>query len=163
MKTNEFIQTCLNATWIGQKIKLSEIILQIDELRKLHVRFQHQAEYFIVDPNSFEREEEKLKIRNTAEEIKQFAIEHNIQTNFEKFGSDHTSFRNKFKDTKQFVRYFYENVEITNLIVFVEKKVERKTKRQITKQTIAELHFDSDFSVLDENNVDINKIPGIDL
>lgn len=162
MKTNDFIQCALNASYIGRQIRLSDIIVQIDTLRKLHIRFQTQAEYFLIDAFSFEKQDEKLKIKNTAEEIKQFADEHKIQTNFEKFGEQYASFRERFKDKKQFVRYFYKNVEITNLIVFVEKKREVKIK-QSAKQLLAKLHIDADFSIRDSNGVDINTIPGVDL
>lgn len=162
MKTNEFIQTINAAIYLtSRNVKLNSIILQIDTLRKLHVRFQSQCEYLLLDNVSFDNTQERQKIKNCALEIKEFANENNIVVVFEKFGIDYVEFSKKFRAEKSFASYWYKNVEITNLIVFVEKKrVKYKNKRI---EAISELSLETHFQVFDENGVDINKIDGIDL
>lgn len=162
MKTSEFIQTISVASYLtSRNIKLSDIVLQIDTLRKLHVRLQSQCEYLLLDNVSFDNALEKEKIKNTAREIREFANENNIVVVFEKFGVDYIEFSKRFRADKKFASYHYKNIEITNLIVFIEKKKIKYRNKKI--EAISELSLETDFVVLDENGVDINKISGVDL
>lgn len=162
MKTSEFIQTINASIYLtSRNLKINNVILQIDTLRKLHVRLQSQCEYLLLDNVSFDNELEKEKIKNTAREIREFANENNIVVVFEKFGVDYIEFSKRFRTDKKFASYWYKNIEITNLIVFIERKKKKFKNKRI--EAISELSLESDFVVMDENGVDINKIPGIDL
>lgn len=162
MKTSEFIQTVNASAFLtSRNVKLNSIIFEIDTLRKLHVRLQSQCEYLLIDNVSFDNTNEKEKIKNTAREIKEFANEKNIVVVFEKFGDDYVSFSKKFRSDKKFASYWYKNVEITNLIVFIEKKKIKYRNKKI--EAIATLNLESDFEVLNERGENINKIPGYDL
>lgn len=162
MKTSEFIQTVNASIYLTTRnINFKSIISQIDTLRKLHVRLQSQCEYLLLDNISFQNNNEREKIKNTAREIKEFANEHNIVVVFEKLGDDYVEFNKRFRDEKKFTSYHYKNIEITNLIVYVEKKKKKYKNKKI--EAIASFNLESNFVVLDKNGNDINKIPGVDL
>lgn len=163
MKTSEFIQTVNVASYLtSRNLKLSDIVLQIDVLRKLHVRLQNDLQYLLLAPDSvYDDENEKMKIRNCAEEIKQFANENNIQVNFIKLPKTQIEFSKQFRDEKKFVSYYYKHHDVTNLIVFIEKKKIKYRNKKI--EAIATLNLENDFVVLDKNGVNINKIDGVDL
>lgn len=160
MKTKQFIQTVNTVAYLtSRNLKLSDIIFKIDTLRKLHVRLQSMCEYLLNDPMSFESEHERDKIKKCAIEIREFAIESKIIVMFEKFGNDYIEFSKKFRNEKKFTSYWYKNIEITDLIVFVEKKRIKYKNKKI--ESIAESSLDVvDLVILDENGVDINKING---
>lgn len=150
---------------MSKQININEIVLQIDALRKLHVRFQNMCEYILLDSNSFENTIEREKIKKCAIEIREHANEYKIQTHFEKFGDDWVTFSKTFRDEKRFATYYYKNVDITNLIVFVEKRKIAKTKTSETIDALQQtnLEFENDFIVNDENGNNINVINGVDL
>lgn len=153
---------------MSKHININEIVLQIDALRKLHVRFQNMCEYMLISPNSFDDEIEREKIKKCAIEIREYANEYKIQTHFEKFGGDWSTFSKTFRDEKRFATYWYKNVEITNLIVFVEKRVSTRSTTKKKNETIdalqqTNLELENDFIVLNENNENINVIKGVDL
>lgn len=164
MKTNEYIQT-INATLkISKHVSnLYDITQQIDMLRRLHVRLQTKLEYLLCDPTSFESNDEREKIKSIAIELREYANEYKIQINFEKLGNDYIEFSKQFRDEKQFAKYYYDNIDITQLIVFVEKR-KQKTKNE-TIETLQQntLTLENDFVVNDEHGNNINIIKDIDL
>jgi len=163
MKTSEFIQVINATTHISRHIKINDIVLQIDTLRKLHVRLQNACEYLLLDPNSFENTIEREKIKKCAIEIREFANEYKIQVNFEKLGNDWASFSKQHRDEKQFAKYHYNNIDITNLIVFVEKRKQKPKSKPVEALQQSNFELENDFVVLDENGNDLNKISGVDL
>lgn len=163
MKTNEFIQT-INATiYLSGKIDLREIYLQIDQLRKLHVRLQKRLEDMLSFPPSYEDEKEKHLVRATAQEIREFATEYKIIVQFFKLPTDYLDFSKQFRDNKIFATYWYKNVEVTNLIVYHDTKTIRKQLNKNVEQ-LKEIVFDpneENFKILDENGKDLNEFPGL--
>lgn len=162
MKTNEFIQTINATSYISRFIKISDVVLQINELRKLHVRLQTKLEYLLLDPFQYENKSEREKIKSIAIEIKQFANENDIQINFNKLPVDYLTFSKQYRDEKKFASYWYKNIEITNLIVFTQIKKQIKSNKKIETLKQANLELENDIEIFDDNNININKINGYD-
>lgn len=158
MKTNEFIQIVNATSYLSKQIKINDIVLQIDALRKLHVRLQTRLEYLLCDPISFENEIEREKIKSIAIEIREFANENTIQVNFIKLPIDYIEFSKQFRDEKKFASYYYENIEITNLIVFIEKRKQLKINKTIETIKQIDLTNETNEQIFDENGNDMNTI-----
>lgn len=164
MKTNEFLQT-INATlYLCDKISDLKIILPyIDETRKLHDKLQQKLEYLLLDDKSYESQIEREIVKSIAIEIREITKQINIQCVFYKLPFSFVEFSNQFRNEKTFAKYYYNNVEITNLIVFTNKKrFKKQTKQEAIKQEISEIQFTEDFNVMDENGVDLNAFDKLD-
>lgn len=59
---------------------------------------------------------------------------------------------------KKFASYYYDNIEITNLIVFIEKRKQLKTNKKIETIKQIDLMNETNEQIFDEHNNDINVI-----
>lgn len=165
MKTNEFLQTVYASLYLSDKIKLNEIILQIDTVRKLHIRLQQKLEYMLCDPMMYESQEERKKIKSIALEIKDFCKEYHILVSFFKIPNEYIEFSKLFRENKIFATYWYNKIQITSLIVFHDEKTKKKQLNKKVEE-IKEIIFDpneENHNVFDDNGKDLNKVEGYDL
>lgn len=156
MKSEEYIQTVKETFYLSNNIQnLLDIINNINEIRKLHIRLQNELEYFLIDPISYETETEKEKINSAAIEIKSLCTEYDIQCSFFKLPKSHSEFSDTFRDKKNFSAYYYKNINITNLIVYIKKKKFIKPKENKEQKLINELknaEFHEKSFIKDERN-----------
>lgn len=164
MKSNEFVQTVFASIKIFKTLpEVQNIVIQIDEIRKLHIRLQQKLDNLLLNPFGYEEKKERHLIRATALEIKEFCNQHKIISSFIKLPNDHSDFSNQFKIDRKYVSYWYGNVEITDLIVYHEEKAKKKQKQNRTS-TIQEIVFEEvreNHKVFDENGNDLNELPGL--
>lgn len=120
MKQYEYIQLVQVAQEF-EKFPI-ELLYVFEELVGYHKKFQDEMEYFLVYPNMNMNDGFK-KARSHAEDIVSLCKTHNIRFEFEKFNKENwTEFKNKFSKSRQFVKYYFQEFDITNFIVFVKPK-----------------------------------------
>lgn len=158
MNTEDFIQTVrctLNLSKNSNEIL--EILPYIDEVRKLHKRFQNELEYLLLDPTTYESINQKEKINKYTREIKENCNIVSINCIFFKLPVDHMSFSKTFRSKKCFSKYYYQNIDITGLISYPKNKKEFIIKENNKKtNVIKEYNLDYDEFM----NSEINKLPG---
>lgn len=157
MNTKDFIQTVKCSLNLSKNSnEILEILTYIDEVRKLHKRFQNELEYLLLDPITYESINQKEKINKSAKEIKENCNSVNIECNFFKLSSDHMSFSKTFRSKKCFAKYYYQNIDITGLISYPKNKKEFIIKENNKKtNVIKEYNLDYDEFI----NSEINKLP----
>lgn len=97
-----------------------ELLYVFTELIKYHKKYQDEMEHYLSYPNKninggFE------KAKGHAEDIISLCKTHNIKWEFEKIDTENwADFHTKFKNSKQFVKYYFQTFNITKFIVFVQ-------------------------------------------
>lgn len=143
MKSSEFYQLVNTTIYLSDKIdNLKEIIPFIDKIRKEHHKLQVKLEYSIIDPVTYESQTEKDHINAIAKEIKIIANEIGINVVFNKLPEKHLDYSIQFRETKDFVNYFYNKILITGLIVFSENKKKPTIKKNEDIKEIKDFDFE---------------------
>lgn len=149
MTSDEFIQTLRCGMYVAHKrIEIEKIILHIDELRKIHQKMQSKLEYLFVDPNEFEKQETKQEINARAIEIIEFCKQVDITCSFFKIPIEYTDFTKQFKQEKQFVKYYFQSLNITNLIVFTKREKQKPGNKN--EVNLSEIQFTDEIQFPDE-------------
>lgn len=153
MKSDEYIQLVKSSKEIATKINDLETILPyFDELRKLHEKFQNKLEYLIIDNVSYESPEVREEIRRHAIEIQDLCREVNIISKFVKLPNDWFTFSSEYNCNRNFARYYYGGIEITNLIVFIKKKIFKRAKPTEELRNMEFQDYNEEKSFIKENN-----------
>lgn len=143
MKGEEYIQTIRASFNVLNKIDdLESILPYFDELRRIHTQFQNKLECLLVDDVTYKSEEAKQEINRYAKDIIEVCKSAKIKYKFYKFPEDWFEFIKMF-ETISFARYFYNEIDITDLIVFTRKKKQKinKLKEQAKIQALTESQF----------------------
>lgn len=146
MKTEEYVQV-IRAS-INLHIQDLELVLPyFDELRKVHTKLQNKLEYLLSDNFTYDKKESKEEINAIAKDIKDICLTAVINYQFSKLPDTWVGFFETFRYTKSFCKYSYKGIDITNLIVFTQKKKQKINKlNDFAKIDISELDlkFDDD-------------------
>ena len=171
MNSDEYIQLLKNGFELSKKLNsIEEIIPFINQIRLLHKKLQKDLEYFFIDPISYEKQEEKDKIIAIAKEIKEVCITSGvIKYEFYKLPIASSEFRSLYKSTKRFARYYYNSIDITDIIVFIAND---KKYKYIKNDLFVDMVDDKDISLNelnfteekeDSNIIDYTKFKGNEL
>lgn len=156
MKTDDYIQTIRATLYVLPQLpNLLNVAKDIDDIRKLHDKFQNECEYLLLDSLTFDKIETKQKINEHATKIIDYCKNRKIVCVFVKMPREYTLFAQTFHDEKQFVKYYYNNVDITNLIVYVKRKkilVEKKPENVLQNVTLDEQMFYGDSFIKSDRN-----------
>lgn len=127
MKQFEYIQILRAAHEVQSKINLSdEDLVMLDMLRKLHKKYQDELEQWLIYPN-YNIFDKFKKARLTVDDIVEFCKQYEIRYVFSKIPTDSwTNFRARFDKTRDFCRYYIEDVEVTKLVCFSKPPKEDK-------------------------------------
>lgn len=146
MTSEEFTQT------VRACYKVSKYIVDIDtalpyinDVRKLHSKLQKELEYLLLDPNEFEKEPVKEKIRSIYKEIIIVCNSGQIKHTFFNIPKEWVDFSKSFRKNKIFATYSYNNIDITDLIAYSKKNKIAQSK-------------ESDIDVIDEPEVKLNEL-----
>lgn len=148
MNSDEYIKLLKSAFEISKKIDcIDEVIPFINQIRLIHKKLQTELEYYLIDPISYEKPEEREKILAIAREIKEICISSgSIKYVFNKLPNEHIEFRSLYKFNKSFARYSYKDVDITNIIVFITGD---KKYKYIKDEVSIDMVDDKDISLAD--------------
>lgn len=143
MKSEEYIQTiraCVNT--INKIDDLESVLPYFDELRRIHTQFQNRLECLLVDDVTYKSQETKQEINRYAKDIIEVCKSAKIKYQFYKFPEDWFEFIKMF-EARSFSRYFYNEINITDLIVFTRKKKQKinKLKEQAKIEVLGESQF----------------------
>lgn len=154
MKSDEYIQLVKASKEISTQIKDIETILPyFDELRKLHDKLQSKLENLIVDNVSYESGEVRGEIRRRAIEIQDFCKEAKIISKFFKLPNDWFTFSKEYNYNRNFAAYYYDGVCITNMIVFIKKKIFKTSRPEAEELKNVEFeNYDEEKSFIKEKN-----------
>lgn len=149
MNSDEYIQLLQNCFSLAKKGEIpDEALPYINQVRLLHGKFQKELEYFLVDPISCEKQEERDKVNAIAREIREVCISSvDLKYQFFKIPQDSSEFRQQFKGHKNFARYYYKDTDITELIVF--KKSDKKYKY---------IKDDLQIDIVDDKDIKLNEL-----
>lgn len=142
MNTWEYIKVSQAFNMCSIKFSTEELYI-IDEVRKLHKKYQSELEDWLIYPNKLETRGNK-KMQALAKDIKDFCEDNEIKAIFESLKDmDWSTFRRKFSDTKEFVRYNYKGIYITDLIVILKPDkqvdIDLRPDTQLNSEEIEEL------------------------
>lgn len=169
MNSSEYIQLIRNSFIVSEKgitlEKIDNALFYIDEVRKRHNKYQNNLEYLLSDPQSYENKQEKEKIIGIYKDIKEACVNGKIESRFIKLPEQWEDFNKNFK-SRIFVSYYFEGIEITELIVLRKNKPEEGKIEMIEELKLGELNFleepsadgqaEGDSFITDESN----KLPG---
>lgn len=127
-------------------IKFStEELYIIDEVRKLHKKYQSELEDWLVYPNKLLTRGNK-KMQALAKDIKDFCEDNGVKAIFENLKDmDWSTFRRRFADTKDFVQYHFKGANITSAVAIIKPEkqidVDLRPDVNLSSEEIGELEL----------------------
>lgn len=151
MNSNNYIQA-VRSTSLAMKNGLSaedieKILGYIDQIRRVHSKYQKELEYRLVDPFYHEykypdhSEKDKMNFEGMQRDIKEACISGEIRYRLLEIPPGWSEYRNQFGKSKIFASYYYKDINITDMIVFLGDKEKGNAEAKIKMLEDEQIHL----------------------
>lgn len=115
---------------------------RVNDIRKLHNKYQSIVDKWIEYPHYRDKESYNKESKDALlvyQDIKRICKDGNIESKFYKIPEDYFQFRKQFAKDRRYVDYYYQNMQITDMIVFVKENIKEVVVPDLNEDEIGQL------------------------